>query len=496
MSLLVGFWSRRIFFNHLGTEVLGLNTTAQSLLGFLNLAELGIGSAIAFTLYKPIFDDDKQAIKEIVSLQGWFYRIVALVVMAASAVMMCFFPAIFSKSELPLWYAYSSFGVFLYGSLLGYFFNYKQVLLDAHQQNYKIQLSVKLISIFKLAAQAFALKLFANGYIWWLALEFVFSTVTAVVLSITVNRSFPFIGEKVKNPSRLRSKYPMVVTKIKQIFFHKLSGFVTSQSTPLLVYAFASLTVVAKYGNYLILTANLTAIFESMFAGLTASVGSMVAEGNRQLTMKVFREIFSFRFWMTAVSCICLWYLTEPFITVWIGPDYLLDRSTLLLMIVLFYISGTRSVVDSYLMAHGMYHDIWAPMVQATLSLGLAVLFGNFWGLDGVLSGFIVSQMLIIKGWKPLFLFRRGLKESYLIYLGIVAKHLAAAAVTFLAVRWILGSVTMDASSSFLDFIGYALIVLGISAAIMFALLFASEKGMRDFTGRIKRICPNPSKII
>ena len=171
VSLLIGFWSRRIFLNHLGTEVLGLNTTANSLLNFLNLAELGIGTAIAVTLYKPIFDDDKESIKEIVALQGWLYKIIALIVIGGSVILSFFFPMIFSKTPLPLWYAYASFGVLLYSNLLGYFFNYKQILLDAYQLNYKIQLSVKLISIFKLVIQAFTIKYLDNGYVWWLGRE-------------------------------------------------------------------------------------------------------------------------------------------------------------------------------------------------------------------------------------------------------------------------------------------------------------------------------------
>ena len=265
VSLLIGFWSRRIFLNHLGTEVLGLNTTATSLLNFLNLAELGIGTAIAVTLYKPIFDDDKESIKEIVALQGWLYKIIALIVIGGSVILSCFFPIIFNKTPLPLWYAYASFGVLLYSNLLGYFFNYKQILLDAYQLNYKIQLSVKLISIFKLVIQAFTIKYLDNGYVWWLVLEVVFATITAIVLSRTVNKTFPYIKESISKPAELRHKYPTVATKVKQLFFHKIAGFVIYQTTPLIIYAFASLTLVAKYGNYLILTSNLTALLGGLF---------------------------------------------------------------------------------------------------------------------------------------------------------------------------------------------------------------------------------------
>lgn len=118
VNLVLQFFSRKIFLDYLGAEVLGLNTTAQNLLGFLNLAELGIGAAISFTLYKPLFERDTQAINEIVSVQGWMYRKIAYMVIAGACVLMFFFPWIFGKAEVPLWYAYGSFIVLLTGSLL------------------------------------------------------------------------------------------------------------------------------------------------------------------------------------------------------------------------------------------------------------------------------------------------------------------------------------------------------------------------------------------
>ena len=111
INFVLQFFSRKIFLDYLGTEILGLNTTATNLLQFLNLADLGIGSAVGFSLYKPFYDKDEQTINEIVALQGKLYRRVAYIVIAGSALLMCFFPRIFAKMPLPLWYDYASFGV-------------------------------------------------------------------------------------------------------------------------------------------------------------------------------------------------------------------------------------------------------------------------------------------------------------------------------------------------------------------------------------------------
>ena len=166
LNLVLQFFSRKIFLDYLGSEVLGLNTTAQNLLGFLNLAELGIGSAVAYNLYKPIYENNKQAINDIVSIQGWLYRRVACVVIAGSCILMCFFPWIFAKAHVPLWYTYATFIALLIGALLSYFVNYKLIVLSADQKEYKITYCTQGVKIAKVLLQMVAIMTFAQ----WLCL--------------------------------------------------------------------------------------------------------------------------------------------------------------------------------------------------------------------------------------------------------------------------------------------------------------------------------------
>ena len=488
IALLIGFWSRRIFLNHLGTEVLGLNTTANSLLQFLNLAELGIGGAIGVTLYKPLFENDLKKIREVVALNGWLYKRIALVVIAGSAILGLFFPQIFSKMDLPIWYAYASFGVLLYGSLLSYFVNYKQVLLSADQKEYKIQFSFKLVSIFKLVFEAFAVKYFDNGFLWWLGLELIFSTISAIVLTGTIHKEYPYLKEKVDDVSSLHRRYPDVTKKIRQIVFHKVGGFILSQSSPILIYAFASLSLVALYGNYTILTVNLGLILTAMFSGINGSVGNMVAEGDKNLILKVFREMFSFRFFLAGVASICLLVLTEPFLQLWIGPQYLLGKTTLLLVVLIFILGQVRLTVDSFCYAYGIFWDIWAPLAEGAINIGTAILLGSRFGLNGVLAGVALSQIIVIYIWRPYLLFRWGLKMPFSYYIRIFAKHCFLFLLTGGLVLLLVRTVGVDATGGFGMFLIYAVAVFILTSAVFGGLLCAFEPGMRSLINRMLNI--------
>ena len=488
VSLLVGFFSRKIFLDYLGTEVLGLNSTASSLLGFLNIAELGIGTTISVTLYGPIFRKDRETIKEVVALQGWLYRRIAWFIIIGSAVLMCFFPRIFSKMELPLWYAYASYTVMLFSSLLGYFVNYKQILLSADQKEYKIQFSFRLVFIFKVVAEALAVRHFANPYFWWLGLEVSFAILGSILLNRVIFRNYPYLKEQVHDAGELRFRFPGVVTKTKQMFFHKIGGFVLSQTSPIIIYAFASLTMVALYGNYVTLTSNLHMLLGALFTGLGASVGNMVAEGDRPLILKVFKELFSSRFLAVMVCSICIWMLAEPFICVWLGSEYLLDRTTLLLIIVIFFLGAMRSVVDTFINSYGLFQDIWAPLVEAALNLGFSIGLGRLYGLHGILGGVIISQLLIIFAWKPYFLFTKGMKEPIGIYIWPYAKHLLAGAACVVAVRAVGGLIPIDPAADIWHFLPFASIVFVSATLILGGLLYAFEPAMRSFVARMLRV--------
>ena len=101
ISVLLGFWSRKVFYDYLGSEVLGLDTTAATMFMFLNLAELGIGASVGYFLYRPMYENDTLTMNEIVALQGWIYRRVACFIIVASVILMGFFPLIFSFLNIP-----------------------------------------------------------------------------------------------------------------------------------------------------------------------------------------------------------------------------------------------------------------------------------------------------------------------------------------------------------------------------------------------------------
>ncbi len=429
-NLLLQFFSRKIFLDYLGTEILGLNTTATNLLQFLNLAELGIGAAIAFTLYKPLFDDDKDAINEILTLQGWYYRRIAIFVIVGSCVLMLFFPWIFSKSNLPLWYAYASYSVILLSALLSYFFNYKQVLLSADQKDYKIQYSYKAIMLLKVVIQTIAIKFLPYPYILWLFFEALFAIVATLTLNHTIKKTYPYLSNVKRPIKELKSRHNNLTKKIGQVFYHKIGGFALTQSSPLIIYAYANLTLLAVYGNYVIIVMAFSSLMASVFNSMNGGIGNLVASRNQERILSVFSELFSLRFLFITSICLGFYILSPTVIYLWIGKEYILNNATVLLIILNMFFTLNRSTVDNYIASYGLYGDIYAPLVAAMLNIGLSVLFGYYWGLNGILLGVCLSLFIVIFCWKPYYLFSRGLTEPINKYLKLLLKNLLSAIVS------------------------------------------------------------------
>ena len=422
INLILQFFSRKIFLDYLGAEVLGLNTTAQNLQGFLNLAELGIGTAVAYSLYKPLFERDHQAINDIVSIQGWLYHRIAFIIMAGSVILMCFFPLLFAKAQVPLLYTYGSFVALLVAALLGYFVNYRQVVLSADQKEYKITQSVQGGKVVKVILQLLAIRYLWNGYLWWMVFEVLIAIVTSYVLDRSIREEYPWLESRISEGKRLKKAYPEIVRKTKQLFFHKIGVFILTQTSPLVIYAYASLTLVAIYGNYLLITLGVTALMNALLNGLNASIGNLVAENDKWHIKKLFWEITLLRMWLASIVCFGLYMLGDSFVTLWVGEEYILPSVAFVILIINTFIGLTRTN-DSFLAAYGLFQDVWAPVTEASLNLGLSIVLGHFFGLNGILAGVMISLLVIVCGWKPYFLYHNGFKESVWEYVRRYSKY-------------------------------------------------------------------------
>lgn len=486
VNLIIGFVSRKIFLDYLGADVLGLNTTAQNLLQFLNLAELGIGGAVGYFLYKPLEKNDYNSVNEIVTLQGILYKRIAIIILGGSLVLLPFFPLIFHKIELPLWYAFASFGAFLFASLLGYFVNYRQIVLSSNQQNYKIQYSYQSVMILRSVVQIIVISNFADPFLWWIVTHVIFTLIGSISLHLVTMRTFPFLKDTGQNYKELSLKYPQFATKIKQLFFHKIGGFVLTQTSGLIIYAYANLTLVAYYGNYMMIITGVTMLIYAMFNSVDAGIGNLVAEGNKGKILKVFREMFSLRFALCMMICYLVFNLTPSFIQLWIGEQYQLPTSTLAIMTVILYINLFRYSTDSFIAAYGLFSDIGSPLIEAILNLGLSILLGYYFGLNGILSGVVISLIVVICCWKPYFLFSRGFGLSIFLYISIYLKHIILGAISWILSICIIRLFVFNIQNSILDFIFQAVLHFVTFSIIICTILIATKSGLEL---SLKRIC-------
>lgn len=484
LNLVLSFFSRKIFLDSLGADFIGLTGTLYNLLGFLNIVELGIGTAIGYVLYKPLYDKDQGQINEIISVFGYLYRWVGIIILVAGVVLSLFLPLIFADITISMPVVFAAFYSFLTTSLIGYFINYKQTLLSADQRNYVVTVYFQTANIIKIIIQLVC-AYYTRNYYLWIVIELFFGIIYTFILNWKINQVYPWLKSDVRSGRELLKNYPRIMTLIKQVFAHKIGGFVQFQLSPFLVYAFASLQSVAYYGNYTLLTTKLSGLFTNFLGSSSAGVGNLIAEGNKEKILRVYWELLSIRFLFAGISAVFLYYVIPPFITLWLGEEYVMSQNILILVIFSFVLGILRGTTEEFVYGYGLYRDVWAPLVESAIFVVVALIGGRLWGLEGVLLGGIVSLLVIIYGWKPFMLFKYGLNMPWRVYLLGFIKHLFYIVVGGIIFYLLHSNVSFPSpTESWLMMIVYSALV-GISLfVIQFIMLYIGSKGLRNITAR------------
>lgn len=484
LSLALSFFSRKIFLDKLGADFIGLIGTITNLLGFLNIAELGISIAIGYVLYKPLFAHDEEKISEIISVFGFIYRRIGLIILGAGCVTACFLPLIYPDNVFNLGVIYFAFFSYLTSSLISYFANYKQTLLGADQKNYVVTAYFNSAFLLKTLLQMGLLHYTRNYYLW-IILELLSGIAYSIILNWKIEQVYPWLQSEVKQGKLLLKKYPEVMRYTKQLFIHKIACVAQFQTTPFLVYAFVSLKTVAYYGNYSLIVEKINQFINNLLNSTSAGVGNLIAEGDSERIRQVFWELTGIRFLIAGIVSFALLQLTDAFITLWLGSEYVMPSYILYLIIINSFIDYTRGATEQFLNGYGLFRDVWAPVTEMCIYLIVAIIGGHFLGLPGILLGNTTSLLLIVVIWKPYFLYTQGFKIPVIRYWMEYIKHLFIVLLPAVICLFLLPISRFTPAESFTNWIIYAVVITATYGILTYALLYLLTPGIRAFTRRL-----------
>lgn len=485
--IVIQFYSRNIFLNNLGDEFIGTVGTLKSILQFLNLSELGIGAAVGFSLYKPIYDNNRIKINEIISYLGHLYSKIGIFVSVIAIVLILFFPVFFENININIGVIIFTFIALLTSNLLSYFFAYHMFLLEADQKGY-INISInQSVFVLRLLLQCIVL-IYFESIILWIFLELTTPFIYIFILRKKIRKVYPWLDLKLKTTKTIRENNLPLLKKIKQLSFHKIGTFVTNSTDNILIFALINPATVAFVGNYQLVMNNINALVSKLFDGTNASVGNLVAENDLKNMLKVFWEFMALRFFFAGCSSILLFIGFDDLINIWLGEKYLMNHSILIALIIVFFILQVRQPVDSFKQAYGLYDDIWAPIIQSIINLVVSIAFMLKLGVIGVFIGTIVSQITIVMLWRPYYLFAKGFKINNIIYWKGFIIHLFLFTGAILLFSFVFNYLNIMQSSNILDLI-FKLIKSGlIFCSIYFLILSGMSQGFQNLLYRFYKL--------
>lgn len=483
LTIILTFFSRRVFLECLGTEFIGLTGMLMNIMSFLSVAELGIGISISYFLYKPLQEDNHEKINEVMSMLAYLYRCIGFFIGGVGVLISLFFPWWFNHLSTGLFLVYFAFYAFLGQSMAGYIFNYRQLLVSANQKQYVVNAYFQTINIVQIITQIILAYHYRNLYLW-VIVGFVFTIIGCIVFNRRIRQVYPWLRIDTKAGKRNLKQYPEVLKKTRQIFVLKIKDFILNRSDELMVGIFVSVTQVAFYGNYTMIINKLIYFFNILGDGMSAGVGNLIAEGDEKNTMKVFWEMIATRYFIAGMITYPLILFLQPLISCWVGAEYQLSSLIAYLLIINLFLRLQYSTIYIFIGASGLYDDVWTSWAELIINIAVTLALAPFYGIVGILLGKIVSIFFFNVIWKPYFLFSRGFHKSVWEYWRPMTTYYILFILFTAVAVWLRHAYVQDHVDSWPTLIGYGLAITPPLLLLYFIVMFIFTRGMQCFVAR------------
>lgn len=391
------FIMRTLMLYYLGVEYTGLNGLFASILQVLNLTELGVGSAMNYSMYRAIAADDEAQICALMKLYRKYYRIIGCVIAVIGLIILPFVPKLIKGSVPEDLNVFVLYILNLATTVFSYFlFAYRNCLVASFQRNdisSKVTISVHTVTYI---LQAIVLVLFRNYYLYLilsLASQLLINVCTAYITTKMFPKYHPE-GELSKDTITAINR------RVKDIFTAKFSTVVMNSSDPIIISSFLGLTALAMYQNYYYIVHALATLLSVLLSSVMAGFGNSLLTETSEKNIRDLKKFTMIIMWLSSVFVVGIISCIQPVMDIWVGPDLKFSFGIVICFCIYYFTSATLRLFNMYKDAAGIWtYDKYRPMVAAGANLTLNLLTVRFLGIYGIILSTVVAQLVISIPW-------------------------------------------------------------------------------------------------
>lgn len=483
LTVVLNFAVKTVFIKMLSDEYLGVNGLFTNIITMLSLADLGIGIAIPYSLYKPLAKKDEHKINVLMNFYKKVYTIIGIAVLLIGLSLTPFLGLIIKDIPKNVPHLSLIYILFVIHSASSYFFVYKKFLIDSDQKGY---ITSRIIFTFStlLSIIQIILLVTTKNYILFLLSSIILVIIQNIYISSKANKLYPFI--KNKTDEKLEKEDMEGIKKnVSSLFIYKVGTVIMNGTDNIIISKFIGLIIVGFYSNYVLIINSITTVLNQIFNAITSSIGNLVVTTNKKRSKEVYDNLNFANFWLYALFGVCIIVLINPFINIWIGKKYVMEFSIVFLLVLNFYVLGMQSVTNSFRNAYGLFWIAkYRPIIMVIINIVISVVLVQFIGIEGVLIGTLISRLVTTAWLDPYIVHKYGFEISPKSYYIDYLKYL----VIFIAISIILNYfVSMVAINNIFILILIAILVV-ISVNVILVLLFFKTSEFNYFYDKIKKI--------